>query len=251
MLIRQASHYFTRDRSDLEHQISATHRGQAYFANSGPFGATCGDCIFLGYERPVRNRNGDTVRMVRHGGCKKYQELTNKRGPVVPADAAACRYFERKEVQQAEVLLAHLAPGTTERRVIIHKRRSIMDMRRYGAGPVRPEDVRDGPRQEKIVDVSISEKFDCPVLHFESGDSLLLFQANARAMIKAYGPDSNKWLEQIVELSLGHYTGSKTGEEKETVVLTPISVLQPSADNGGTKAALPSVRKDLDDDIPF
>jgi hypothetical protein len=59
------------------------------------------------------------------------------------------------------------------------------------------------------------------------------------------------WLGQVVELSLGHYTENKTGMEKETVVLKPISVLQPSADNGGTKAALPSLRGDLSDDMPF
>ena len=46
-----------------------------------------------------------------------------------------------------------------------------MDMRKYGAGPVKPEDVRDGPRQEKVEDVSINDKYDVPVLHFESGDS--------------------------------------------------------------------------------
>ena len=150
-----------------------------------------------------------------------------------------------------EVLLAHLAPGTTERRVvIIHERRSIMDMRKYGAGPVRPEDVRAGPRQEKVEDVSINEKFDCPVLYFDSGDSFLLFQANARAMNKAYTYDSNQWLNQVVELSLGHYTDAN-GIEKETVILKPISVLQPSADNGGTKAALPARADDLDDSIPF
>jgi hypothetical protein len=125
-----------------------------------------------------------------------------------------------------------------------------MDMRKYGSGPVRPEDVRDGPRQEKVEDVSISDRFECPVLHFESGDQFLLFQTNARAMNRAYSTDSNNWLNQVIELSLGHYTDNK-GEEKETVILKPISVLQPSADNGGTKAALPSVRDDLNDDVPF
>jgi hypothetical protein len=127
-----------------------------------------------------------------------------------------------------------------------------MNMSKYGAGPVRPEDVRDGPRQEKVVDVSINEKFDTPVLHFESGDQFLLFQ-NARAMNRAYTTESNNWLKQTVELSLGHYTDSK-GEEKETVVLRPISVLQPSADNGGTKAQVVprlSRRDELDDEISF
>ena len=126
-----------------------------------------------------------------------------------------------------------------------------MDMRKYTSGPVWPDDVRDGPVQEKIADVSISDKYDAPVLHFENGDTLLLSPPNSRTMGRAYTTKSDMWLNQVVELSLGHYTDNKTGLEKETVVLKPISVLQSSADNGGTKAVLPSVRKDLDDEIPF
>ena len=123
-----------------------------------------------------------------------------------------------------------------------------MNMRRYGSGPVRPEDVRDGSRQEKVVDVSINEKFDCLVLHFDSGDQFLLFQTNARAMNRAYTTESDNWLKQTVELALGHYTDSN-GEEKETVVLRPISKLQPSADNSGTPIVPRlSRRDDLDDE---
>jgi hypothetical protein len=60
----------------------------------------------------------------------------------------------------------------------------------------------------------------------------------------------------VVELSLGHYTDNRgqTPEEKETVVLHPISKLEPSGENCGTKAALRlPARNDLDDDdeIPF
>jgi hypothetical protein len=128
-----------------------------------------------------------------------------------------------------------------------------MDMRKYGAGPVRPDDVRDGSRQEKIADVSIDEKYNCAVLHFESGDRLMLNATNARAMNKAFGWHSNDWLDQVIELSLGHYTDNRgpQPEQKETVVVRAISARQPSADNGGTKAALPSRRDDLDDEIPF
>jgi hypothetical protein len=98
MLIRQATGFFTRDRSgSLDRQIQTTHRGQAHFANSGPVGATCGDCIFLGYDRKVCNGSGDTIKVVRYGGCKKYHEFTNKHGPIVPAHAGACRHFEHKE----------------------------------------------------------------------------------------------------------------------------------------------------------
>ena len=45
-----------------------------------------------------------------------------------------------------------------------------MDMRKYSSGPIKPDDVRDGPRQEKIVNVYEHEKYGCPVLEFESGD---------------------------------------------------------------------------------
>ena len=128
-----------------------------------------------------------------------------------------------------------------------------MDMRKYGAGFVKPEDVRDGPRQEKIVNVYISEKFKCPVLDFESGDQLSLNMTNTRAMNRAYTTESDNWLEQVVELSLGHYTDNRDGKEKETVVVRPISVRQPSPDNGGGKAITPRLppRDDLKDDVPF
>jgi hypothetical protein len=87
----------TSDPSDVrEHQIHSTHRGQAYLASTGPFGATCGDCVFLGYYQQHRNKSGDTTHAVYRGGCHKFYELTNKHGPIVPANASACRYFERK-----------------------------------------------------------------------------------------------------------------------------------------------------------
>jgi hypothetical protein len=88
----------TQGRSDaLEQQIRMTHRGQAHWANGGPVGATCGECVFLGYYRQHRNGNGDLVKATYHGGCGKFHQLTGVHGPVVPKHASACRYFERKE----------------------------------------------------------------------------------------------------------------------------------------------------------
>jgi hypothetical protein len=95
-MIARTQHLTQGHDDALAHQIRTTHPGQAHFANSGPFGATCGDCVFLGYHRQIRNKSGDTVKTVHRGGCKKSYELTGNHGPVVPADAAACRYFERK-----------------------------------------------------------------------------------------------------------------------------------------------------------
>ena len=45
-----------------------------------------------------------------------------------------------------------------------------MDMRKYSAGVIRPEDLYDGPRVEKIINIFEHEKHGCVVLEFESGD---------------------------------------------------------------------------------
>jgi hypothetical protein len=127
-----------------------------------------------------------------------------------------------------------------------------MDTRKYGAGFIKPDDVRDGPRQEKIVKVSVSEKFDALEIELASGEQLTLNNTNTRVLNRAYTTESDNWLGQTIELSLGHYTDFRDGKEKETVVVRPISVRQPSSDNGGAQTE-PSVlrRDDLDDEIPF
>jgi hypothetical protein len=81
----------------LEHQLRSTHQGQAYFGNTGPFGATCGECEFLGYYQQHRNKAGDIIKTTYRGGCQKFHQLTGKHGAIVPASASACRYFERKK----------------------------------------------------------------------------------------------------------------------------------------------------------
>jgi hypothetical protein len=132
-----------------------------------------------------------------------------------------------------------------------------MDTRKYGSVFLKPDDVRDGPRQERIIAVLESQKYSCLQLELESGDQFSLNTGNTRALQKAYGVESDDWLNHVIELSLGHYKDWKTDppEEKETVVLRPISVRQPSSDNGGSKALQPmprpSVRDELSDDIPF
>jgi hypothetical protein len=91
--------YLTQGYDDvLAHQIGATYPGQAHFACGGPFGATCNDCAFFGYVRNFFNEAGDVIKVARRNrGCAKFHQLTGRHGPAVPAHAAACRYFERKE----------------------------------------------------------------------------------------------------------------------------------------------------------
>ena len=81
----------------LTQQIRVTHPGMAHWANSGPLGATCGDCVFLGYWRQYRNSSGDVIDTRKQQGCAKYRQLTGIHGPAVPPSTAACRHFERAE----------------------------------------------------------------------------------------------------------------------------------------------------------
>jgi hypothetical protein len=131
-----------------------------------------------------------------------------------------------------------------------------MDMSKYGSAFVKADDVRDCPRQERIANVYIHEKYDCPVLEFESGDRFNLNQSNTRIMNRTYGTESDLWPGHVIELSLGHYQSGD--EEKETVALKPISRPQPSASSNGSPETVqatprprPPARDAMDDEIPF
>jgi hypothetical protein len=84
----------------FEYQLRSTHRGQAYFGNTGPFGATCGECVFLGYFEQIRDAAGNMITAKRRGGCQKFLQLTGEHGAIVPASASACRYFVRREQEE-------------------------------------------------------------------------------------------------------------------------------------------------------
>jgi hypothetical protein len=130
-----------------------------------------------------------------------------------------------------------------------------MDMRKYGSGFIKPDDVRDRPRQERIINIYESEKYGCPVFEFESGDQFSLNATNNRILCKAWGWNSEDWLGQEIELSLGHYKDWRADppEEKETVIAKALSAKKPSAGNGDAKPlpAPMSRRGDMDDEIPF
>jgi len=139
----------------------------------------------------------------------------------------------------------------------------MVDVRKYTSGLIRPGDLHDGPRQERIINVYISDKFDVPVLVFESGDEMLAFGGSGRVLAKAYGFESDDWVGHLVELSLGSYT-NKDGETKEIIILKPITSRDGSSSNGGPVRADPatlpklpepeppkSFGDDLNDEIPF
>ena len=127
-----------------------------------------------------------------------------------------------------------------------------MDMRKYASGVIMPEDLRNGPRQERIINVYISDKHDCPVLVFESGNELFAWASIARVLARAYGYNSDDWIGHVVELSLGSYTDKKTGETKDTIIIKAISSRDGNSDSGEPQRADPAtLAKALDDSVPF
>jgi hypothetical protein len=140
------------------------------------------------------------------------------------------------------------------------EKNEMVDVRKYTSGYIMPDDLRDGPRIERIINVYISEKHDVPVLEFESGDQLIAWPSISRVLARAYGYETNDWRGHTVELSIGSYTDKKTGETKDTILAKAIS----SRDGDGNSnsgwvdpAKLPAPMKkrtlkgDLDDEIPF
>jgi hypothetical protein len=130
-----------------------------------------------------------------------------------------------------------------------------MDLKKYGTSVIRPEELADGPRVEKIVNIYEHDKHNCVVLEFESGDQLYLW--STRVLGKAWGWEREGWLEQEVELSLGHYLDKKTDPptEKECINVRAVSPAKLRAGNGsaaGTAIAPAATsRGKMDDEIPF
>jgi len=123
----------------------------------------------------------------------------------------------------------------------------MADMKKYASGLLRPEDLNGGARQEKIVNVYISDKLNAPILTFESGDEMVAWNQICRVLVRAYGSEDSDWIGHTIELSIGTYT-NKDGETKENIQVKAISS-RDEKDEATKKP--PAVRKDLDDEIPF
>jgi len=137
----------------------------------------------------------------------------------------------------------------------VNEKENTMDVRKYTAGLILPENLRDGPRQERIIRVYMNDKYDYPVIEFASGNELIAFPSIGRVLVRAYGYESEDWLGHVVELALGTYT-NKDGDAEEIVTIKAISPRE-GVGNGGTQrvdpAQLPAPMKkdDPDDEVPF
>lgn len=77
--------------------------GMAFFADTGPFGRTCGECVHRGYTRQSGNGRWDEARqemIYRHyrvTSCAMFLKMAGHHGPPVETDYHACKYFEAKK----------------------------------------------------------------------------------------------------------------------------------------------------------
>ena len=139
-----------------------------------------------------------------------------------------------------------------------------MDMREFASKYIKPDHVRDGPIQSRVVSVFKDERYGRPTLELENGSLFTLQHGNFNTLMKAWGYNSDDWLKLEVEFYLGTYKDWKSDppEEKETVKVRAISPAKTAvAQNGGAPTSRPlppsmvvtqAPRKDdMDDDIPF
>jgi hypothetical protein len=77
--------------------------GMAFFAGTGPYGKTCGDCKFRGYTRQsskgVYNETKQefVYRTYRTTKCEMFRKLSGHHGSEVKEEYPVCKYFEQKK----------------------------------------------------------------------------------------------------------------------------------------------------------
>lgn len=83
--------------------------GMAFFAGTGPYGKTCGDCKFRGLiresQKATYNENLQQFvhKSYRTTQCAMFKKLAGNHGTPVKADYPACKYFEAREKKKSAV----------------------------------------------------------------------------------------------------------------------------------------------------
>jgi hypothetical protein len=117
-----------------------------------------------------------------------------------------------------------------------------MDMRKFSSGRFyRLDDVRDGPVTEVIATVKLG-KWDRPDLAFESGSLLSVNSTNNAVLVRAYGANSDDWIEKEIELFQGEI--EYQGKPQDAVLVRPISPPLKPADRK-------KPHDDMDDELPY
>jgi hypothetical protein len=110
---------------------------------------------------------------------------------------------------------------------------------------VKIDDVRDGPIEGTIVDISAGE-YEKLNLTLDTGDCLSLNKTNTTRLVRAFGADSDRAIGQMVRLFLGEI--KYQGRMQEAVVLEPIKTAQ--SDSPLNEVKEPSLQQELNDAIP-
>jgi hypothetical protein len=84
MALKHSDHNLFHDVLGLRAQ--ETHPGQAFFANTGPIGMTCGDCE----HASNKTAKGRVLY------CGEHFRMRGKWGVSITPELPACKYFARK-----------------------------------------------------------------------------------------------------------------------------------------------------------
>jgi hypothetical protein len=134
----------------------------------------------------------------------------------------------------------------------------MVDARKYASKYVKPDNVRDGPIQTRILNVFEDERYSRLMLELETGSQFALNDGNTNSLIKAWGHDTDTWIGRELQLELGTYMDWRADppEEKETVRVRAVSPAKTADGSVPASKPLPPSRvatssKDMDDSIPF
>jgi hypothetical protein len=138
---------------------------------------------------------------------------------------------------------------------------TAMDLRDYAPKYIKADQVRDGPIQARVLNVFESERYGRPVLELDNGSQFMVNETNLGILIKAWGYQSEDFIGQELELSLGTYKDWREDPpaEKETVKVHTISPPKTGTGNSGapSKSVLPASKTftaqkdDFSDEVPF
>ena len=128
-------------------------------------------------------------------------------------------------------------------------RSSPMDMRKFSGSNtfIKVEDVRSGALHEKIAGVAVG-KFGKPDITFESGVKLSVNATNTKALIRAFGADSESWIGHDVELYLGSI--EYQGRDQEAVLLRALEAAFGSS-APSKKKPNKATKPDFDNSVEF
>ena len=179
------------------------------------------------------------------------------------SDVAACKAMRgaatRRAIreQQYRTAMQHKTQGTNEptsgygatlkveRSAPYANGETKMNMREYAGDFFLKVDDLSGSGPKKVTIDSVADgSFGKPVAKFTDGSLLSINATNAKTLIRAYGEESDDWVDQVVELYIGQ-TQFK-GQPTDSILVRPVSPDLPIS-----KRTPPKPADDIDDSIPF